>query len=331
MSSLAASQHSVAVVICTHNPRADYLKRTLAGLQRQTLPAEDWTLIIVDNCSSPAVEDFAATDWHPASRIVRESALGLTSARLRAIRETTSDVLVFVDDDNVLEPNYLEEALRLVTAMPMLGCLGAGQIVPEYEETPQSHLNPYLPMLALRTESSSYWSNDPKDRRLPWGAGMVVTRKIADAVAAEVDANQTKRDFDRKGNELNSCGDDEFSWISCRNGLGYGIFPELKLVHLIPVRRIKESYLLQLAEGHAYSRILFAAVHGRVSSADYSDPSMASILLKALTCRFELAARELLQLASDARLSVTDRAFRRASRRGAKRAMERIKSLATDG
>ena len=39
--------------------------------------------------------------------------LGLTPARLRGIRESRGELLVFVDDDNVLERDYLEVALAL--------------------------------------------------------------------------------------------------------------------------------------------------------------------------------------------------------------------------
>jgi glycosyltransferase involved in cell wall biosynthesis len=41
----------ISAVICTHNPRRDYLERTLQALKSQTLPLPDWELVIVDNAS----------------------------------------------------------------------------------------------------------------------------------------------------------------------------------------------------------------------------------------------------------------------------------------
>ena len=43
----------VSVVIPTHNPRMDYLRRVLEALRQQTLPCEQWELLFVDNNSQP--------------------------------------------------------------------------------------------------------------------------------------------------------------------------------------------------------------------------------------------------------------------------------------
>jgi cellulose synthase/poly-beta-1,6-N-acetylglucosamine synthase-like glycosyltransferase len=42
---------AVSVVIPTHNPRMDYLARVLEALRAQTLPREQWEIIVVDNGS----------------------------------------------------------------------------------------------------------------------------------------------------------------------------------------------------------------------------------------------------------------------------------------
>ncbi|MGA2852681.1 MAG: glycosyltransferase, partial [Verrucomicrobiota bacterium] len=41
----------ISIIICTHNPREDYLRRVLEALRAQTLPARDWELLLVDNAS----------------------------------------------------------------------------------------------------------------------------------------------------------------------------------------------------------------------------------------------------------------------------------------
>ena len=41
----------ISVVIPTHNPRMDYLRRVLEALRGQTLPREQWEIIVVDNGS----------------------------------------------------------------------------------------------------------------------------------------------------------------------------------------------------------------------------------------------------------------------------------------
>ena len=103
----------LSVIICTHNPRCDYLRRCIEALREQRLPYNQWELVVVDNRSDAPLADRLDLSWHPDFHNVREETLGLTAARLRGIRETTGDLLVFVDDDNVLDVDFLEIALRI--------------------------------------------------------------------------------------------------------------------------------------------------------------------------------------------------------------------------
>ena len=57
-----------SVVICTHNPRQNYLERTLDSLRAQTLPSHKWELILVDNASREPVADKCDLTWHPRGR-----------------------------------------------------------------------------------------------------------------------------------------------------------------------------------------------------------------------------------------------------------------------
>src|SRR5712671_4531106 len=45
----------ISVVLCTYNPREDYLRRVVDGLRAQTLPQGQWEFIVVDNASNPPV------------------------------------------------------------------------------------------------------------------------------------------------------------------------------------------------------------------------------------------------------------------------------------
>ena len=47
----------ISVIICSLNPRSDYLRRVLDSLQGQTLPASKWELLLVDNGSDYPLAD----------------------------------------------------------------------------------------------------------------------------------------------------------------------------------------------------------------------------------------------------------------------------------
>ena len=283
---------TLSLAICTHNPKVDVLERTLRSLQKQTLPLDQWELLLVDNASTNNVVETVNLAWHPHARVVQETRIGLTMARLRGIQEAKAELILFVDDDNELAPDYLNNLVQIAAKHSILGVIGAGRIIPEFEESPDPRLLPYTPMLALREVAESYWSNDPKDGILPWGAGMAVRREVADRYHAMILADPEKQRLDRAGNTLNSCGDDEFSWVACEMGFGKGIFTELSLVHLIGRSRVQKEYLLRLAEGHAFSRSLLAHLHGRKVHTPMPVPSLGRMLGKLVKLRMSEAFHE---------------------------------------
>jgi hypothetical protein len=83
---------------------------------------------------------------------------------------------------------------------------------------------------------------------LPIGAGLCVRTNVAEAYAEHY-RNAAVQLSDRRGASLLSGGDFEICYVACRLGLGMGLFPELKVIHLIPKERIDEQYLVKIAEG----------------------------------------------------------------------------------
>jgi glycosyltransferase involved in cell wall biosynthesis len=245
-----------SVIICAHNPRQDYLRRVIDALRAQTLPLDRWELLIVDNASREPLASSLDLSWHPNGRHVPERELGLMHARNRGISDSNSDLLIFVDDDNVLDRAYLAEAVRIGKEWPELGVWGSGVTTPEFEAEPASDLEELIPYLALRTTDATYWSNVPGCVwATPWGAGLCMRRQVAEAYARHT-AETALQISGRSGTILLSGEDKEIAYIACGMGLGMAIFPSLKLLHLISKTRVSEDYLLRLYEGTMTSNYL---------------------------------------------------------------------------
>lgn len=239
---------AVSVMICSHNPRADYLDRVLQALRAQTLPHREWELLLVDNASAQPLAGRWDLGWHAAARHIRENQLGLAPARLRGMVEAKGELLVFVDDDNVLTSNFLTEALRIGREWPMLGIWG-GSMIPEFEVEPPSHLRPFFNGVAIVEVKSPRWSNVAACPGLGVnGGGMCLRSNVAAAYRQYYDASDIRL-TDRSGADLISGGDVEICHVACSVGLGIGMFPDLELTHLIPRHRIEEEYLIRLCEG----------------------------------------------------------------------------------
>lgn len=268
----------LSVVICTHNPRRDYLDKVLHALKSQTLPIEQWELLLIDNASDELLSSEIDLSWHPQARHIREEQLGLTPARLRGIQEAAAETLVFVDDDNVLDSEYLEVALRISKDWPTIGAWG-GQVRPEFEETPPDWTEPYLPKLAIREFDRDIWSNLLRQgETVPCGAGLCVRKVVAIKYADLVRKQPKRAGLDRKGKLLISCGDSDLALTACDIGLGTGQFTSLKLTHLIPANRLQEDYLLKLVEGMSYSLAILDSFRGKLPPS--SKPSWGMKLLQ---------------------------------------------------
>src|SRR3954454_25232390 len=96
----------VSVIVCSRNPKLDYLCRTLEALRAQTLSKDYWELLLVDNASKPALAPLLDISWHPNGRYITEGKVGVVAAYRRGINEASGALLVFVDDDNLLEQSY---------------------------------------------------------------------------------------------------------------------------------------------------------------------------------------------------------------------------------
>jgi glycosyltransferase involved in cell wall biosynthesis len=253
---LASTMFDVSVIICTHNPRSDYFARILDGLRNQTLPLEKWELLIVDNASQLSLASNWDISWHPCARHISEPELGLTWARRRGIQEASAGLLMFVDDDNVLEETYLAEAIKIQQEWPSLGVWGSGSIRGNFEVEPPESLGELLPWLALREATTPRWANFvSSDDVVPWGAGICIRREVAIAYREYCDRSSIQI-TGRQGDSLLSADDREISFVCCSHGFGIGIFPELKLTHLIPKRRLSQDYFVRLVEGTYISTFL---------------------------------------------------------------------------
>jgi glycosyltransferase involved in cell wall biosynthesis len=199
--------------------------------------------------------------------IIPEPRPGLTPARIAGIRAARGEVLVLVDDDNVLVPTYLADAVHRFETQPTLGAAG-GPVVPEWEKSPPEWSREFWGLLALRERGAAPEIAQGRPAA-PWpdfapvGAGLCVRRKHALAYAEAVERDPRRHTLDRRNGALASGGDNDLVFTTLHAGADIGYFPELRLTHLIPASRLDPAYLARLNRGIMRTWVRVLALHGQ--------------------------------------------------------------------
>lgn len=99
----------LSVIIPTHN-RLGMLKQTLACIDRQTYPRQQFEIIVVDDGSSDGTQEYLleAARCGEMRYLRQEPARGPSAARNAGAREALGDVLVFTDDDCLPTDGWLQ-------------------------------------------------------------------------------------------------------------------------------------------------------------------------------------------------------------------------------
>ncbi len=258
---------TLSVLIPTHNPRSDYLHRTLDALRLQSLPRAEWELLLIDNCSAPALPP-SLVDWHPRGRVVPAPTLGLTHARITGVDTASGEVLVWVDDDNILAPDYLENVRRLFAANDRLGAAG-GKSLPEYDTPPPAWYRPGLAPLGCRDLGNhpleARWEASGQPRHYPdsapIGAGLAVRRDALLRWVERVKTDPIRQRFGRTGTALTSGEDNDINLTLLGDGWTLAYEPTLSLTHLIPPRRLTLDYQRRIARASFRDFVCVLALH----------------------------------------------------------------------
>lgn len=242
MSTTSETALWLEIVICTYN-RAAELDQCLAALEAQRQPVKHWRVTVVDNNCSDATPDvvdkYLSRGSLPSLRRIVELQQGLTPARLRGVLETSADWVAFIDDDCIVDPDWVANALDFASAHPDAGAFG-GRVVPDWGGRPPRHAarNPWL-----------YAGQDHGDECTEVeslvGAGIVLNRQAL----AETGWTEGPLIADRIGRGSVSGGDVELSLrlTAAERSLFYT--PEIHIAHRIPAARQRLLAALSLARG----------------------------------------------------------------------------------
>lgn len=128
----------LTVIIPTYN-RADILSQCLEALSEQTMPKEDFQIIVVDDGSTDNTKEIAKS-WElkfPHFKYVHQENQGQGNARNNALKHALGKIVLFIGDDMIPEDSTLQEHMLTHKKHPELRVAVLGLVLwhPEIEET----------------------------------------------------------------------------------------------------------------------------------------------------------------------------------------------------
>jgi glycosyltransferase involved in cell wall biosynthesis len=243
----------VSIVICTYNG-AERIEQTLSCLMAQHCPETvRWEVVLVDNGSIDNTSLIARSYWKSEAPliIVAEPKKGITHARLKGIEASRFEFISFIDDDNWVNPSWVETIYRNFSengAMDMCG--GDNEAV--YETAPPPWVAAVRGCFAIGRQGETT-GDISSSGKLLWGAGLSFRKS---RFITLVSAGFRFHTQGRTGSKLSAGEDSELNMAFLAAGFRLWYVDDLKLRHCIPVRRLTWEYVKEIFKGLGESEVL---------------------------------------------------------------------------
>ena len=249
----------LSLIIPTHN-RSERLIAALESVIRQDLPAADWECVVVSNNSTDDTVarfgDFAARYPGLNLRLVTEDGPGVSYARNRGIAETSAPLLVFIDDDERINPGFLRAYADFFDAHPDAVVAG-GRIIAEYVTGRPAWLSKYTEMPIANPMDFGDAVRPFPAGRVPGGGNMAFRRSAA------LRYGGFDPSLGRVGRMLIGGEENDFFERLMRGGETCWYVPGAVMWHIIPPEKLTESYFRCLCYNVGVSQRLRAGMYRR--------------------------------------------------------------------
>ena len=249
----------LSLIIPTHN-RSERLIAALESVIRQDLPAADWECVVVSNNSTDDTVarfgDFAARYPGLNLRLVTEDGPGVSYARNRGIAETSAPLLVFIDDDERINPGFLRAYADFFDAHPDAVVAG-GRIIAEYVTGRPAWLSKYTEMPIANPMDFGDAVRPFPAGRVPGGGNMAFRRSAA------LRYGGFDPSLGRVGRMLIGGEENDFFERLMRGGETCWYVPGAVMWHIIPPEKLTESYFRRLCYNVGVSQRLRSGMYRR--------------------------------------------------------------------
>lgn len=236
----------ISVILCTYN-REKYIYNVLQSIAENSLPKGEYEIVLVDNnCTDNTraeCERFQSDYPDVCLNYCVETNQGLSHARNCGIRNAKGDILVYVDDDALVNTEYLSTYAAFFGSDP--GAVAAGgPIRPRYDGCTEPH---WMSHFTRQLVTGELYLGDRQRQfprgKYPGGGNAAYRKTVFDQVGL------FNVDLGRKGNSLIGAEEKDLFDKMTTRGMAFHYLPTAILFHLIPPKKLTQDYFDRLTLG----------------------------------------------------------------------------------
>jgi len=228
----------ITIAICTWN-RCGLLQQTLQRLSEIVVPphVQRDVVVVNNNCTDRTNEVCAAFRESLGLQLLFESKPGLSNARNRALAETEGDYIAWIDDDVLVDDEWLVALADAAERLPDVQAFG-GPISPWFPITPDPVLMSVFPALARGFCGLDYGAQETNlgpDQPI-FGANMVYARSATEGMRFDPTLGPNA------GLELGADDTEFLARVRARGGILVWV-PRMQVKHYVEPTRMTLTYL----------------------------------------------------------------------------------------
>lgn len=263
----AGSLPTVSVIIPTHSlDRWDDLCKAVTSVQTQTVKGLE-TVVAVDH--NPQLLAKAARKFRAVTVVANKVSRGASGTRNTGVAASHGQVLAFLDDDTVAQPNWLEVLLQPLADPSVVGV--GGRLEPSWKTS-----RPWwLPLEFDWVVGCSYLGmpENTTPVRNVWGNNMAIRRDVFDAIHGFRD------DFGKIGSYSQPEDTDLCLRAAVHNGGGLWIYnPKAVACHQVPAYRTTLNFFLKRCYNEGQGKAALASLNGVTDSTSVERKYIRSVL-----------------------------------------------------
>lgn len=280
-----------SLILRTYNPDLRLIRRCLQSIQNLKINNFRYEVILVDNNSTTDflnnTEIKQILNRIENLKIIIETKPGSNYASITGVTQASAPWLVFYDQDNEPNNDYLINLTSIISKNSCVGIWGPGEVKVDFIDQTHNWIeqNCRATFQEKQTNEVEFASQKNWNTCYPPGTGYCVKKDIF-LNYIEQYLSKNFKTIARSGASLMGAEDSQVIYMAILLGYAVGTHPTLKLNHIIPIDKSNFDYVKKLRFFTRYSFILATVEMLPETVNKYQKKQISQISLLILMCKY---------------------------------------------